>query len=106
MGNALTLLADLDRDNQLLLGGDNGLRGYPLRFQTGDRRFLLTLEQRFYHPRQFLRLFYAGAAVFFDAGRAWEDGVPGDGMLYDAGKPGEVITKRKIWSADIAFGRF
>jgi hypothetical protein len=61
----------LDLENQLLLGGDNGLRGYPLRYQSGDRRFLVTLEQRFYASREFFHLLHAGAAVFFDAGRAW-----------------------------------
>lgn len=62
---------DLDRDRQLLLGGDNGLRGYPLRFQEGDRRYLLTVEQRFYTDWHVLRLFHVGGAVFLDAGRAW-----------------------------------
>ena len=32
----------LDGEDQLLLGGDSGLRGYPLRYQAGDRRVLLT----------------------------------------------------------------
>ncbi|HVT60591.1 MAG TPA: POTRA domain-containing protein [Thermoanaerobaculia bacterium] len=61
----------LDPETQLLLGGDNGLRGYPLRFQAGDRRFLATLEQRFYGEREYLHLLHLGAAVFFDAGSAW-----------------------------------
>jgi Surface antigen variable number repeat len=62
---------NLDVENQLLLGGDNGLRGYPLRYQAGDRRFLGTLEQRFYRDREYFHLLHLGAAVFFDAGRAW-----------------------------------
>lgn len=62
---------DLDRENQLLLGGDTGLRGYPIRYLWGDRRFLLTLEQRFYTGWHVFRLFHVGAAVFFDAGNAW-----------------------------------
>lgn len=62
---------NLDIDNQLLLGGDNGLRGYPLRYQTGDKRALLTLEQRFFTDWYPFRLFRVGGAVFFDAGRAW-----------------------------------
>jgi len=61
----------LDFDNQLLLGGDTGLRGYPLRYQAGDRRFLLSLEQRFYTSREYFHLVNVGAAAFFDAGRAW-----------------------------------
>ena len=62
---------NLDVDNQVLLGGDNGLRGYPLRFQSGDKRTLLTLEQRFFTDWYPFRLFHVGGAVFFDAGRAW-----------------------------------
>ena len=62
---------NLDGEKQLLLGGDNGLRGYPLRYQDGDRRFLFTVEQRFYTPWHVLRLFRIGAAIFFDAGAAW-----------------------------------
>jgi outer membrane translocation and assembly module TamA len=65
----------LDPERQLLLGGDTGLRGYPLRYLQGDRRVLLTLEQRFYSSRELFHLLHFGAAVFFDAGSAWfEDG--------------------------------
>jgi hypothetical protein len=65
------LAENLDLERQLLLGGDNGLRGYPLRYQAGDRRYLLTLEQRFFGSREYFHLVHLGAAVFFDAGRAW-----------------------------------
>jgi hypothetical protein len=61
----------LDGEDQILLGGDSGLRGYPLRYQAGDRRVLLTLEQRFFSPREWFHLVHVGAAVFFDAGQAW-----------------------------------
>lgn len=61
----------LDQEDQLLLGGDSGLRGYPLRYQSGDRRVLLTLEQRFFTNREIFHLAHLGAAVFFDAGQAW-----------------------------------
>jgi hypothetical protein len=60
-----------DRETQLLLGGDEGLRGYPIRYQAGDRRVLLTIEQRFYSDREIFHLAHLGAAVFFDAGQAW-----------------------------------
>lgn len=62
---------NLDPERQLLLGGDSGLRGYPLRFQSGDRRLLATLEQRFFTGREIFKLVSLGAAVFFDVGRAW-----------------------------------
>jgi hypothetical protein len=61
----------LDGEDQLLLGGDSGLRGYPIRYQAGDRRFLLTLEQRFFSDREVFHLAHLGAALFFDAGQAW-----------------------------------
>ena len=80
---------ELDGERQLLLGGDSGLRGYPLRYQEGDRRWLLTLEQRFYTPWYILRLVRVGAAVFFDAGEAWYAGPRGAGtergLLRDLG---------------------
>ena len=66
----------LDPEDQILLGGDNGLRGYPLRLQSGDRRWLVTLEQRFFSDREYFHLLHLGAAVFFDAGRAWYDKLP------------------------------
>lgn len=50
----------------LLLGGDNGLRGYPLRYQSGDKRALLTVEQRVYSDWYPFRLFRVGGAVFYD----------------------------------------
>jgi outer membrane protein assembly factor BamA len=63
-------------DEQLYLGGDSGLRGYPLRFQSGDRSFLFTMEQRFYTQWHWFQLTYVGALVFFDAGRAWSTDTP------------------------------
>ena len=83
----------LDKDNPLLLGGENGLRGYPLRYQSGDRRFLFTLEQRLYSSWYPLRLVRVGGAIFFDAGRAWSserstsltDTTGDDGVLRDIG---------------------
>jgi len=66
-----SIAANLDPEEQLLLGGDNGLRGYPLRYQAGTARALVTLEERFYTNWQILKLLNVGAAVFFDAGRTW-----------------------------------
>ena len=61
----------LDGDHDLLLGGDNGLRAYPIAFQSGEKRALLTLEQRYFSDWQVLHLFNVGAAVFADVGRVW-----------------------------------
>ncbi len=78
----------LDQDLQLLLGGDNGLRGYPLRYQAGTSRALFTLEERYYSNWYPFRLFHVGAAVFFDMGRTWGTDVTGlqsSGLLRDVG---------------------
>lgn len=61
----------LDLERQVLLGGDNGLRGYPLRYQSGEHFAALTLEQRFFTDWYPLRLLRVGYAVFFDIGRVW-----------------------------------
>ena len=78
----------LDAENQLLLGGDNGLRGYPLRYQAGTSRALLTLEQRYYTGWYPFHLFHVGAAAFFDMGRTWGSDVAASenlGLLKDVG---------------------
>ncbi len=61
-------------DQQLLLGGGSGLRGYPNRYQLGDRRFLVTVEERFYSNIYPLQMFRLGTAAFLDVGRAWYEG--------------------------------
>src|SRR5690606_29654219 len=66
-----TVSGRLDRERQILLGGDNGLRGYPLRYQAGKHRAVLTLEQRFFTDWYPWRLFRVGYAVFLDVGRIW-----------------------------------
>jgi len=84
-----TVLANrLDAENQILLGGDNGLRGYPLRYQSGERSAVLTLEERFFTDWYPFRLLRVGYAVFMDAGRVWGNdarGTPNLGTLYDVG---------------------
>lgn len=62
---------DLDLENTTYLGGDTGLRGYPLRYQAGDGSVLFSIEQRMFTDWYPFRLFNVGGAVFFDAGRTW-----------------------------------
>jgi outer membrane protein assembly factor BamA len=78
----------LDLDNLLDLGGDTGLRGYPLRYQTGESRLLLTIEERYFTDWYPFRLFRVGGAAFIDAGRVWGDNPFGSeplGWLKDIG---------------------
>jgi hypothetical protein len=84
----LTYVRNLPVDRQLLLGGDTGLRGYPSRYQQGDKRFLLTLEERFFTDIYLFKLVRVGYVFFADVGRAWESDTPGGdefGVLADVG---------------------
>ncbi|MCU0976627.1 MAG: hypothetical protein MUC71_10015 [Steroidobacteraceae bacterium] len=78
----------LDADHDLLLGGDTGLRGYPLRYQAGSARALFTIEERIFTDWYPFRLVNVGAAVFADMGRTWGQdhlGTPNLGLLKDVG---------------------
>jgi hemolysin activation/secretion protein len=70
---------NLDLDQYQPLGGDSGMRGYPIRFQNGDKHAVFTVEQRLFTNWYPFRLFYVGGAAFFDIGRTW-----GEGPLTDA----------------------
>lgn len=95
--------------DQLLLGGSNGLRGYPSYYQAGERRALLSLEQRAYTDWYPFRLLRVGGAVFFDYGRAWggpNQNLSNPGWLADAGLGLRLAFDRAAFSnvlhADIA----
>jgi hemolysin activation/secretion protein len=101
---------NLDLDNPVELGGDTGLRGYPLRYQSGDSRMLVSVEQRYFWDWYPFRLFRVGGAIFADAGRVWGDNPLGGenlGWLADVGfglrfQPTRTGT-RSIIHLDIAF---
>jgi outer membrane protein assembly factor BamA len=78
----------LDLDHYYSLGGDNWLRGYPLRYQLGSGLTHVKIEERFYSGYSLWRLFDVGAAAFVDAGRVHGGnplGAPNLGWLKDAG---------------------
>jgi outer membrane translocation and assembly module TamA len=71
-----------------LLGGDNGLRGYPLRYQAGEGRWLFTAEQRLFSNWYPFQMFNVGGAVFYDMGATWGRdplGTASLGLLKDIG---------------------
>jgi hemolysin activation/secretion protein len=101
---------ELDADSQVLLGGDNGLRGYPIRYQAGQDRVLFSVEERFYTEWYPWRLFRFGYAAFFDAGRVSGRDPRASaplGMLYDAGVGLRLTVPRssrgQIVHVDLAF---
>lgn len=79
---------DASTNTGLTLGGDNGLRGYPLRYQTGEGRWLFSTEQRVFTDWFPFRLARVGGAVFFDMGGTWgktQVAATQRGLLADAG---------------------
>ena len=105
-----TLTNNLDPENQVLLGGDNNLRGFPLRYQSGERSATVTVEQRFFTDWYPFRLIRVGYAVFFDAGRVWgrdQRNTPNLGTLYDVGIGLRLTSPRasrgSVLHIDLAF---
>jgi outer membrane protein assembly factor BamA len=99
-----------DVPGPLQIGGDNGLRGYPLRYQSGERRVLSTLEARAYTDWYPFRLFRVGGAVFYDTGRAWKgenQNTVNSGWLRDVGFGLRLLSARtskgNVLHADVAF---
>ena len=79
---------NLDFDALLDLGGDTGLRGYPLRYQVGESRVLFTVEKRYFTDWYPFRLARVGGAIFADVGRTWGTNPVGGrslGWLKDVG---------------------
>ena len=64
----------LDKDVQFAADALTGLRGYRLHAWTGDKRFIVNVEQRFFSEREILQLVSPGAVVFFDSGAAVPEG--------------------------------
>ena len=101
---------NLDLDSTVRLGGQTGLRGYPLRYQGGDSKMLLTIEQRYFTDWYPFRLFRVGGAIFADVGRTWGDNPVGErnyGWLKDVGFGLRLaptrFSKDKIAHLDFAF---
>lgn len=101
---------ELDLDNPLEIGGDIGLRGYPLRYQRGDARAQFTLEQRYFTDYYLWRVFRVGGAAFFDAGRVWGNNPYGGknlGLLTDVGLGLRLASTRssigRMIHIDVAF---
>ena len=108
---SFTAAEKLTPDQQLSIGGSSGLRGYERRFQEGNRRFLGTLERRFFPDWHPFSLFRVGGVAFADAGRAWfnddRPAGPEEGVLKDVGFGLRLSSSRfrvdRILHLDFAF---
>jgi hypothetical protein len=77
----------LDRDRQLTLGADLGLRGWDPDYFDGTGRAVLNVQWRRLLKKEVLGLFSVGVVFFADAGKTWNSRVGPDteGVRFDAG---------------------
>jgi hypothetical protein len=62
---------DIPQYEELTVGGITGLRGYPVDFSRGKKRYVLTIERRHFSDVHIFNLLRVGGVVFFDMGKAW-----------------------------------
>ena len=75
-------------DRPIAIGGESGLRGFPLQYQHGDKAYLVNLEKRYYPGLNLFKLVDVGFAAFADIGRAHGDTLypnQEDGTLFGVG---------------------
>src|SRR3569832_321723 len=64
----------LDLNNQIKLGGSNGLRGYKNDSFVGGRSILMNLEDRFFLDGEYFHLVRLGGALFVESGSVVPEG--------------------------------
>ena len=88
------------------IGGDSGLKGYPIRFQAGERALTMSVERRLYFNAYLWRLVKFGYAVFGEVGSAWDTGEE-PVWLSDVGAGFRVASTRQsssnVLHIDLAF---
>jgi len=70
LNNTNTISENQYLDRPVTIGGDTGLRGFPLQYQHGKNSVKLTSEIRYYPQINLFKLFDLGGVAFFDTGRA------------------------------------
>ena len=96
----------LEGEQQVLLGGNSGLRGYNSREFSGTKRIRLNLESRtifWEHP-----LVVVGAAIFADVGYIWtgdaaEIGIPRRSVGFGLRLGIPKLSGSRVYRADLAY---
>ncbi len=66
----------LDAGNEIVLGSENGLRGFKRDSIVGDKSWILNIEDRLFFIEELWDLFSVGGVVFYDTGYSWSKGRP------------------------------
>lgn len=88
LNNVTTLSQNQYLDKPVSIGGDTGLRGFPLQYQHGENSVKFTSEIRYYPSINIFKLFDLAGAAFFDSGKAFGDTIVDNienNWLYSAG---------------------
>ncbi len=97
----------LAQHRELTVGGSADLRGYPVDYQRGDRRYLLRLEQRYISDVHLFNLLRLGGVIYVDFGRAWGAGYPSATHLSNVGVGLRLGSSKakvgKVLHLDLAF---
>jgi hemolysin activation/secretion protein len=96
----------LEGEQQVLLGGNSGLRGYNPREFSGTKRIRLNLESRtifWEHP-----LIVVGSAIFADVGYIWtgdavEIGIPRRSVGFGLRLGIPKLSGSRVYRADLAY---
>lgn len=108
LGLNVTDTWNLSVEKQVLLGGSNGMRGYPANFAAGRASYRFTAEERLFTDYSLFALFNVGFVAFLDAGQVWQKGAPTTdvGFLSDAGLGIRLVPSKteKLRVIHIDFG--
>jgi hypothetical protein len=75
-------------DQPVTIGGNTGLRGFPLQYQHGEHSIKFTSEIRYYPHINLFKVFDLAGTAFFDTGKAFGEPVVDnseDAWLYSVG---------------------
>lgn len=98
----------LDGMAVIYLGENNGLRGYPKNYSTGERRFVVNIENRIFPGIEFLSADF-GAVQFIDLGQSWkkEEGFDIRNTLWSVGMGLRIgverISNARMMRLDLAY---
>tara|TARA_R110001592_G_scaffold123666_2_gene331850 strand:- start:1221 stop:2897 length:1677 start_codon:yes stop_codon:yes gene_type:complete len=114
LNNITTISSNQYLDSPISIGGDTGLRGFPLQYQQGNNSIKLTSELRYYPHISLFKLVDLAAAAFIDTGKAFGRNTVEqvenieNGWLYSAGIGARLYSphsskEHQIIHIDLAF---
>ena len=86
----------LPQYEELTVGDITGLRGYPTDYIRGNKRYILSVERRYFSDVHIFNLVRLGGVVFVDAGKVWGLPIEPNAPLLSNVGIGLRITSTKV----------